>query len=162
MNDIKRFFKKLSRLIIFFTIVLIGIILWSYITGTHLKFPAFTSSVSENSTQDNFLLDAVINTEELYISGSNEVQGLRGYINVSSSELSSMTPSQYYDFYETVLKNSSYQWFSIVCPDGTGLFIPDCADGAACFCTLDSLGRQTDIYGYLIIQNGTCVYQEAE
>ena len=71
-------------------------------------------------------------------------------------------PGETFSFYETVLKDSDYLWFSVICPDGTGLFIPDCADGAACFCSLNDLGRQTEVYGYMLVRDGTCIYQEAE
>lgn len=163
MRIIRKFFKILIAVILIPTFIIIGMILWSYITGNALRLPELPyGNVSDTKTDNNFLLQASIQTEEVYAAGSKEALGQRGYIRISRAELAAMTPSQYWEFYEKVLKGSSYLWFSVICPDGTGLFIPDCPDGAACFCSLDELGRQIDIYGYLMIQDGSCIYQEAD
>ena len=162
MKIINRFFKKLFTIILVPTIILVAVILWSYSTGNKLQLPTFGDNESISQTDTNFLLEASIQTEEVFISGDEESAGIRGYINITNADLAAMTQSQYYEFYQQVLKDSSYKWFSVICPDGTGLFIPDCADGAACFCRLDELGRQTEVHGYLLVQDNTCVYQEAE
>lgn len=162
MRALTKFFKTLITIILIPTIILIAVILWSYATGTKIKLPSLGSDNVTVQTSANFLLEADIQTEEIHIEGSDESKSIRGYINISNADLASMLPSEYYEFYDSVLKNSSYKWFSIVCPDGTGLYIPDCADGAASFCTLDELGRQTEVHGYLIVQGDTVVYQEAE
>ncbi len=162
MRALKKFFKTIITIILLPTIILVAVILWSYATGTHIKLPAFGSEDVEMLTSGNFLLDAEVQTEEVFISGDEESAGIRGYINISNADIAAMTHAQYYEFYQNVLKDSSYKWFSVICPDGTGLFIPDCADGAACFCRMDELGRQTEVHGYLIIQDDSCVYQEAE
>lgn len=162
MRIIKKFFKILIAAIIIPTLIIIGMILWSYITGNTLQLPVLPFGNTSDSVSDNFLLQASIQTEEVYEAGAAEALGQRGYIRISRAELAAMTPSQYLEFYEEVLQNSSCLWFSVICPDGTGLFIPDCQDGAACFCSLDEMGRQTDIYGYLIIRDGSCIYQEAD
>ena len=165
MRAIRKFFKTLVMIIILPTILIIGMILWSYATGNTLRLPALSFGKSANSAASsdaNFLLQAQIQTVEVYDANTKEWAGTRGYIQLSKKELAAMTPSQYLAFYETVLKNSDYLWFSVICPDGTGLFIPDCGDGTACYAALNDLGRQTEIYGYLLIQDGTCIYQEAE
>ena len=161
MRVIKKFFKTLVAIIIIPTLIIIGVILWSYMTGDTLKLSSLPF-VNSADSEDNFLLNASIQTAEVYETGSETPLGVRGYIKVSRAELAAMTPSQYFSFYETVLKGSDYLWFSVICPDGTGLFIPDCADGAACFCSLNDLGRQTEVYGYMLVRDGTCIYQEAE
>lgn len=162
MRAIKKFFKFILALIILPTLILIGVILWSHSTGNNLKLPAFLSGDSAASQSDNFLLNAKIQTADVYRRDSDELLGERGYIEVSKADLAAMTPSQYLEFYQNTLKDSHYLWFSVICPDKTGLFIPDCADGAACFCDLDGLGRQTEVHGYMMIQGDTCIYQEAE
>lgn len=161
MKVLNKFFKTIIAIIMIPTIILIAIILWSYTTGNKIKLPSFGFNKETEQTFYNFLTDAELHTEEIYLNGDPVNSGIRGYINISSQDLAAMTPSQYYDFYQEVLKDSTYIWFSIVCPDGTGLFIPDCADGAASFCTLDELGRPVNSYGYLIIQGDKCIYQEA-
>ena len=162
MKAINRFFKKLFTIILVPTIILVAVILWSYSTGNKLQLPSSGNNTITAPQTANFLLDAEIQTEEVFISGDEESAGIRGYINITNADLAAMTQSQYYEFYQQVLKDGSYKWFSVICPDGTGLFIPDCADGSACFCRLDNLGRQTEVHGYLIIQDDTCVYQESE
>lgn len=161
MRVIKKFFKFILTIIILPTFILIGVILWSYATGNSLKLPILGSDRWAGQGSGNFLLNAEIQTADVYLRDSGELSGERGYIEISKSDLATMTPSQYLEFYQNVLKDSSYQWFSVICPDGTGLFIPDCADGAACFCDLDALGRQTEVHGYLVIQDDSCIYQEA-
>ena len=162
MRVIKKFFKFILTIIILPTLLLIGVILWSYATGKSLKLPSFLSGDSTVQESENFLLNTEIQTADVYLREIGELLGERGYIEVAKDDLASMTPSQYLEFYQTALRDSHYQWFSVICPDGTGLFIPDCADGAACFCDLDGLGRQTSVHGYMIIQGDTCIYQEAK
>lgn len=165
MKKIRKIFKLLVHFILIPAILIICVIVWSHITGNHLKLP------KEYVQTENFLLTTPVHTENVYLVSSPEnideetKKGalLRGYIRISKSDLNIMTSSQYLEFYNTVLKDSNYIWFSIICPDNTGLFIPNCQDGSACFCTLDSLGRQTtDIYGYMIVKNHQCYYEEVE
>lgn len=162
MRVIKKFFKLIIALIIIPTFIIIGIILWSHATGKSIQLPGFLQDQTSAPATDNFLLNSQIQTADVYEAGASTPLGVRGYIEISKADLASMTPSQYLSFYQNTLKGSEYLWFSVVCPDGTGLFIPDCDDGAACFCSLNDLGRQTEIYGYLIIQDNACVYQEVE
>lgn len=163
MKTIRKIFYILIAIILIPTFIFTGIILWSHTTGNFLKLPGIATVEKEN-----FLLAAKIQTEEVYKAASPEEEaattpeGVRGYITISKNELAAMTPSQYLEFYQNVLKGSDYLWFSVLCPDGTGLFIPDCADGSACFSSLDDLGRQIDIYGYMIVQGDSCIYQEAD
>jgi len=161
MRIIKKFFKLIITIIIVPTFIIIGIILWSHATGKNIQLPVFLQNLTGESASNNFLLDARIQTADVYEKGSSVPVGIRGYIEVSNADLSAMTPSQYLEFYQTVLKGSEYKWFSVICPDNTGLFIPDCEDGAACFCSLNDLGRQAEIYGYLMIRDNTCIYEEA-
>lgn len=162
MRLIRKLFHLVIALIMIPTLLFVGAILWSYATGNSLTLPSFSWEKQDDST---FLRDAPVETAEVYTSqesgGEAELAGTRGYIRISKKELSTMTPSQYLEFYQEKIKGGDYLWFSLVCPDGTGLFVPDCADGSACFCDLDNLGRQETIYGYLIVQGNRCFYQEA-
>lgn len=162
MRAMKRIFHVLIAIIIIPALLVIGVILWSYVTGNSLKLSV--TSPGDTKQQMNFLLDARVQTENVILPGNetrDPMTGVRGYIQVSAQSLKSMTPSQYMEFYNQVLKNSSYVWFTVVDSEGNGLFIPDCADGSACFCSLDELGRQQEIYGYMIVTGDTCFYKEA-
>ena len=163
MKLIRKLFHILIALIMIPTLLFVGAILWSYSTGNSITLPSFSGSRQEDT---NFLLDAQIQSADVYTtqeSGEERTAvGIRGYIWLSKNDLSAMTPSQYLEFYQKSLKNSDYLWFSFICPDGTGLFIPNCSDGSACFCKLDEQGRQESIYGYLIVQGDRCFYQEAK
>ena len=161
MRAMKKAFHILTAIVVIPALLVIGVILWSYVTGNSLHL-SITSS--EGQQQPNFLLNASVQTENVILPGDetrDPVTGVRGYIQVSAQNLKSMTPAQYMEFYNQVIKDSSYVWFTVVDSEGTGLFIPDCADGSACFCSLDELGRQQEIYGYMIVTGDTCVYKEA-
>lgn len=164
MKTFRKIFSVIIAIILIPTLLVIGAILWAYATGNTLKLPFG----SPQQTSDNFLLNAEIHTVNVYADNSetdgeaSAPAGVRGYIQVSKMDLGNMTPSQYQEFYQNVLKDSDYLWFTVLCPDNTGLFIPDCQDGAACFCRLNSIGRQEQVYGYMILSGDTWIYKEAE
>lgn len=166
MKFIRKLFHILIALIMIPTLFFVGTILWSYATGNSITLPSFLNSSNSGQETADFLSDVQIQTADVYSaqeSGEDQAPvGVRGYIQLSKSELSGMTPSQYLEFYKKNIKDSNYLWFSFICPDGTGLFIPNCADGSACFCKLNELGRQESIYGYLIVQGDRCFYQEVK
>jgi len=155
MQTLKKIFKIVIAIILIPTFILIGIILWSNYTGSEVSVPW-------NGSTSSFLTNAAIHTEKIYDSTGETCLGRRGYIYISNDNLSSMTPSQYMGFYESKLKDSGYLWFSIICPDGTGLYVPDPKLGTACYCTMDSLGRVVQLRGYLLVEEGKCTYSAIE
>lgn len=153
MRPLKKLFRGIIAIILVPTFVLIGAILYSQVTGNRFLLPF---NVSDASTFSNLS----IQTEDVYDATGSEIIGERGFAFLSKEALSAMTPSEYYSFYETTLKDSTYLWFSLICEDGSGLFVPDCSDGSACFCSLDEMGRRETAFGYLYIEGDSCVYRE--
>lgn len=155
MKFLSKIFNILVAIILIPTLILVGIILWSYKTDTKLQLPSFKTQ----NVKSNFLLEATV--ESIEIPGQEGAEPLyRGYINVSKASLSIMSPSQYLAFAKKVVIGSDFQWFSVICEDGTGLYISDPSNGSASFGVLDSQGQILETYGNLTVTGNKCTYQE--
>lgn len=154
MHSARKLFYRVIAIIVVPTILLICFILYSHATGKNLSWPWAIKS------DTNFLPDKKIYSVAVYDATGEVYLGDRGYIKVGTTELSTLTPTQYYDYYTNTLKNSSYLWFTFVCPDGTGLYIPDVSDGSACYCSLDTMGRVVSPRGFIMIEGETSYYAE--
>ena len=154
MRSVRKLFYRVVGIIIVPTILLVCFILYSHFSGKTLKWPWAVES------ENDFLPNAKIYSAKVYDSTGEEYLGERGYIKVGPTELASLTPTQYYNYYNSVLKNTDYLWFTFVCPDGTGLYIPNVEDGGACYCTSDSMGRVVHPKGFIIVEGETCYYAE--
>jgi len=154
MRSLRKIFYRVVAIVVVPTILLVCFILWSHATGKTLAWPWAVES------ERDFLPNAKIYSAKVYDATGENYLGDRGYIKISAAELSSMTPTEYYNYYNNVLKSSNYLWFTFVCPDGTGLYIPNVADGGASYCTLDSMGRIVSPRGFIIVEGETCYYAE--
>lgn len=154
MRSIRKLFYRIVAIVVVPIMLLIGVILYSHFTGKTIDVPWAAN------TTESFLTTARIHSVNVFDSTGKELIGKRGFIEVGPTELSTMTPSQYYNYYVSTLRDSDYLWFTFVCPDGTGLYIPNVADGGACYCTIDSMGRVVSPKGFLIIEGESCYYSE--
>lgn len=159
MKILRRIFYTLTAVILIPTLCLVGIILWSYTTGSTLRLPSFSFHTVRD--EPGFLEQAAVMTADVYDESGQNVIGRRAYITISKADLGRMTADQYLSFYQSVVRDSGYSWFSVLCGDGTGLFIPDCVNGSAQFGSLDEEGCIVSVYGYMTVTGDSCSYSEA-
>lgn len=74
--------------------------------------------------------------------------------------MKAVTGEEYTEFSEDVVSDSGYNWFSIICDDGTGICYAGCIIVVAEYGELDAEGAITDVAGYISIEDGKCTYEE--
>lgn len=76
--------------------------------------------VTTEAASQNILMGE-LQTEELMNGSGDEEIGERAYIEITKKQLKSLTEEEYAEFAENVVKDSGYNWVSIICDDGTGI-----------------------------------------
>ena len=104
------------------------------------------SSIQPNATF-NPLLNAQVVTAPVKSGDNSKVLGTYAYISISKDILKSVTLEQFTEFAQTVVDNSGYNWFSIICEDGTGICFSSCDIYYPSYGKLDTDGAITDGYG---------------
>lgn len=112
--------------------------------------------------QYNFLLDCKVKTADVK-SGSGEVIGQRAFVSVLKSQLADLTPENFAEFAETVVKDSGYNWYTIKCDDGTGIVFAASDIAAAIYGVLDDEAAISETIGFISINaDGSYTYEQAD
>lgn len=94
-------------------------------------------------------------------SGSGEKIGEYAYIRITKAQLQSITEENYKEFVETVVKDSGYNWVSIICDDGTGICFPGSMYYVGTYGKQDSDGSILEDYGSITLnENGGYTYEQ--
>lgn len=94
-------------------------------------------------------------------SGSGEKIGEYAYIRITKAQLQSITEENYKEFAETVVKDSGYNWVSIICDDGTGICFPGSMYYVGTYGKQDSDGSILEDYGSITLnENGGYTYEQ--
>ena len=90
-----------------------------------LEDPAINTPENSNSADSTGgrLENATIFTADIFNGSGTEVIGQRAYIILPKSALKEITESEYSVFLDSKVKDSGYNWFSIICDDGTGIVL---------------------------------------
>lgn len=101
------------------------------------------------SASDSFnpLLNAQVVTAPVKSGDNSKTLGTYAYISISKDILKSVTLEQFTEFAQTVVDNSGYNWFSIICEDGTGICFSGSDIYYPSYGKLDTDGAITDGYG---------------
>ena len=109
----------------------------------------------------NILLDCKVKTADVMNGFGTDVIGQRAYIDILKSELLKVTEDDYKEFVETVVKDSGYNYVSIMCEDGTGIVFPGSLSLIATYGELDKDGSILESKGDILLQeDGTYLYEE--
>lgn len=104
--------------------------------------------LSESSSDSsNPLLNAQVVTAPVKSGDNSKTLGTYAYISISKDILKSVTLEQFTEFAQTVVDNSGYNWFSIICEDGTGICFSGSDIYYPSYGKLDTDGAITDGYG---------------
>lgn len=84
------------------------------------------------------------------------------YVNITKEKLKGITLEQFTEFTNTVVKDSGYNWVSVICDDGTGLQYTGSQTMAVDYGKLDSDGCISEHQGVIMITEGGYEYSEDE
>ena len=94
-------------------------------------------------------------------SGNGDVVGQRAHIRIMKSQLEEVTEENFREFAESVVKDSGYNWVSIICDDGTGICFTGSNTIHADYGTIDNDGTVPAPVGSIdLTEGGTYVYTE--
>ena len=109
----------------------------------------------------NILLDCKVKTADVMNGFGTDVIGQRAYIDILKSDLLTVSEEDYKEFVETVVKDSGYNWFTIVCNDGTGICFVGSMENVAEYGKIDNEGRTEEVIGDITPDNsGVYTYEE--
>ncbi len=105
------------------------------------------SSVQTGTDNSNPLLNAQVITAPVKSGDNSKTLGTYAYISITKEILKTVTLEQFTEFAQTVVDNSVYNWFSIICEDGTGICFSGSDIYYPSYGKLDTDGAITDGYG---------------
>lgn len=123
-----------------------------------------TSSSESSFPQENLnpLTTAEVKTADVMNGFKTERIGTRAYIEVSKDVLKTVTLEQYTEFVDTVVKDKDYNWFSIICEDGTGITFPGSMGIVADYGAQDKDGTIIKSSGTIMLTDSGYAYTPIE
>lgn len=109
----------------------------------------------------NVLMDYELTVKDVKNGTGDSVIGKRAYIRIMKTQLAEITPENFVEFVESRVRDSGYNWVSIVCDDGTGICFPGSMVQVADYGKLDADGSIVESYGTIsLTEDGTYSYSE--
>lgn len=108
-----------------------------------------SESTSDKNTGNSTspLMAAEISTAPVKSGDGSKTLGTYAYISVPKNILKTVTMEQFIEFTQNVVKDSGYNWFSIICDDGTGIQWAASLPQLATFGKMDSDKCVIETYG---------------
>ena len=120
--------------------------------GTEQIYPA---------VHKNPLTQAKVKTAEVMNGSGTEKIGERAYIEISKEDLQNVTQEDFKEFADTVVKDSGYNYFTVICNDGTGVFFGGSGIIIVSYGKLNDEGMLEETVGDILLQdNGEYIYEE--
>lgn len=123
-----------------------------------LKFESTISS-NNNSAEELYdtdtteagerLMNATVFKADVYNGIKTEVIGERAYIIFPKEFLRNITEKDYSEFINSNVKGKNYNWFSIICDDGTGIHFASSFSDLGTYGKLNNEGGITDALGFI-------------
>lgn len=101
----------------------------------------------------NVLMDYDLTVKEVK-SGDGSIIGQRAYIRIMKSQLQEIAPENFVEFVESRVRDSGYNWVSIICDDGTGICFPGSMVQVADYGKLDDDGSILESFGTIALEEG--------
>lgn len=103
--------------------------------------------------------NAPIKTASVYNGSGDTVIGERAYIEIDKSVLQSTSQEDFVSFAKEKVQDSGYNWFTIICEDGTGIVFTGSMIELANYGALSDDGTIDNIaYNITISNDGTVSY----
>lgn len=107
---------------------------------------------------DNPLMKAEFSKADVKTGIGDNVIGEYGFINISKSELKSVTNEQFTQFAEEKVQDSGLNWVSIICEDGTGICFAGSNTMVADYAELDKDGAILKSLGTIMLTEDGYTY----
>ena len=123
--------------------------------------PSSDSVSTTDNGNDQRLLNAILMCADVTNGNGTDVLGQRAYIVIPKEVLSQISENGYANFLENKIKNSGYNWFSIICDNGTGIVFSNSFTGLGTYGELDDEGCVTTPLGYISASESGYEYEPA-
>lgn len=100
------------------------------------------------SQNNNLLLNCTVATDDVMSGDRTNILGTYAYITVDKNTLKSVSEEDFSAFCDYV-SDCSYNWFSIICEDGTGIVFSGCDINMPTYGEVDSDGAILKSYGFI-------------
>lgn len=108
----------------------------------------------------NILLDSELMVQDVMNGSGTEVIGQRAYINISADQLKEITSDSLVEFAENCVKNSGYNWVSIIADNGNGIFFSGSIIEIIEYGKMGNEGMLDETIGFLTLSDGVYTYSE--
>ena len=120
--------------------------------GTEQIYPA---------VHKNPLTQAKVKTADVMNGFGTDKIGERAYIEIGKEDLQNVTQEDFKEFADTVVKDSGYNYFTVICDDGTGVFFGGSEIIIVSYGKLNDEGMLEETVGDILLQdNGEYIYEE--
>lgn len=111
----------------------------------------FGCGTNETSSDlsSNALINLEIKTADILNGSGNTSIGTRAYVNTSKSSLRSATEEQFAEFAREKVEGADYNWFSIICEDGTGIVFSGCIIEICEYGKINDNGTIDELVGHI-------------
>lgn len=123
---------------------------------------ALPSSPSPSPTPLNLLLAANVHVNDVMNGAKTEKIGQRAHINMRKSDAKAASMEEFTAFVQERVRDSGYNWYSILFEDGTGICFPSCSTSAASYGEVDEEGCVVRTEGDIYLASGTKGYTYAQ
>ena len=113
-------------------------------TSTEISETVPATSDNEN---DQRLMNAVVMTADVYNGSNTQIIGQRAFITIPKEVLKQISEKGYVNFLNAKVKDSGYNWFSIICDDGTGICFAGSFTGLGTYGKINNEGSVTETIG---------------
>lgn len=107
---------------------------------------------------DNPLMNLKVQTGNVMNGMGDTVLGERAFSRMDKEDIRNITSEQYTEFVDKKIKDSGYNWYSIIFTDGTGIQWAGSDPGNAVYGKMDLEGCVTEPEGYIQIRDGKYSY----
>lgn len=115
-----------------------------------------------SSTPLNLLLAANVHVNDVMNGTKTEKIGQRAHINMRKSDATAASMEEFTAFVQEKVRDSGYNWWSILFEDGTGICFPASSSSAASYGEVDEEGCITQVEGDIFLASGTKGYTYAQ
>lgn len=110
--------------------------------------PIADTSEIKVADQSNVLLNCTVMTDDVMSGDGANVLGTYAYISIDKNTLKSVSEEDFSAFCDYV-STCSYNWFSIICEDNTGIVFSGCDINMPSYGKVDSDCSLLDTYGFI-------------
>lgn len=101
----------------------------------------------------NVLMDYDLTIKDVKNGTGDSVIGQRAYIRITKDQLKEITAENFVEFANQRVKDSGYNWVTVICDDGTGLCFAGSDILVVEYGKLDDLGRIEESHGTIMLES---------